>query len=283
LEIGLVQIYQHLSYRTVLADWFQYKKSTNSRFSYRMVSRLFRSKSPSFLKDVIKGSKNLNEEQQQRCIDIMELKGDEEEYLKQLFLLEHSTSDEVRHRAMEKISAIRRINGTVTIEGESYRYLTRWYCPAIREMSLQPNFRCDPDWIVSQIRPIITREEAVEALQILQDLKMLTIESPTTFATSEGSFSTPMQVQGLAVHNYHEQMLHLAHKSVTSFREKDRHLLGCTVSINKELIPALKKELNGMIARILDVCEGDEKPKDHTIQVGLHFFPLCTIDEQKKE
>ena len=111
---------------------------------------------------------------------------------------------------------------------------------------------------------------------------MLSITSPSEFTTSDGSFSTPMQVQGLAVHNYHQQMLHLARESVTAFKERHRHLLGCTVSINKELIPELKKELNGMIARILDVCEGDEKPKDHTIQVGIHFFPLCSVDEEEK-
>ena len=87
-----------------------------------------------------------------------------------------------------------------------------------------------------------------------------------------------MQVQGLAVHNYHEQMLSLAKGSVKQFPEEQRHLLGVTVSINKELVPTLKKELNAMVARVLDVCESDENPKNHTIQVGIHFFPLTDED-----
>ena len=269
-----MNIYEHLSYRTLIEAWFNTKKQVNSRFSYRLAARLIKSKSPSFIKDVIKGSKNLNIEQQEKLIELLSLTTEEVEYVKQLFILEHAMTNKVKHVAMEKISAMRRMNSTFKIEGESYRYLSRWYCPAIREMSLQPDFRCDPQWIVARIMPKITLEQAEEALQILQDLKMLSFTSPTEYEVSDGSFSTPMQVQGLAVHNYHEQMLALARDSVQSFPEGQRHLLGVTVSINKNLIPTLKKELNEMVARVLDVCEGDPTPKDHTIQVGIHFFPL---------
>ena len=273
-----MNIYKHISYRTLMEDWFGFKKENNPRFSYRLASRLIKSKSPSFIKDVIKGTKSLNTAQQDKFIDLLCVSQEEGEYVRQLYILEHATSSEIKHASMEKISAMRRMNSTFKIEGESYRYLSRWYCPAIREMSLQPNFRCDPQWIIDQIVPKITIEQAQEALQILQDLQMLSYTSPTEYTTSEGSFSTPMQVQGLAVHNYHEQMLSLAKGSVKLFPEEQRHLLGVTVSINKDLIPVLKKELNSMVARVLDVCEGDTSPKNHTIQVGIHFFPLTDED-----
>jgi uncharacterized protein (TIGR02147 family) len=270
-----MNIYQHLSYRTLIEEWFSHKKESNKRFSYQLASRILNSKSPSFIKDIIKGTKNLNDEQQENFIKTLSLTTEEEEYLRHLYILEHTSSAEIKHTTMERISAIRRMFSTFKIEGESYRYLSRWYCPAIRELSLQPDFRCDPQWIASKLVPKVTEEQAKEALQILQDLEMISFSSPTEFSTSEGSFSTPMQVQGLAVHNYHEQMLKLATESVTRFPEEKRHLLGVTVSVNKEIIPALKNELNTMVARILDLCEGDKNTKDHTIQVGLHFFPLC--------
>lgn len=261
-----------------MEDWFAFKKESNHRFSYRLAARLIKSKSPSFIKDVIKGTKSLNIEQQDKFIGLLCISEEEEDYVRQLYIMEHATSSEIQHAAMEKISAMRRMNSTFKIEGESYRYLSRWYCPAIREMSRQPNFRCDPQWISDRLVPKITLEQAREALQILQDLQMLSFTSPTDYTTSDGSFSTPMQVQGLAVHNYHEQMLSLAKGSVKLFPEEQRHLLGVTVSINKDLIPTLKKELNSMVARVLDVCEGDANPKDHTIQVGIHFFPLTDED-----
>ena len=269
-----MNIYKHISYRTLMEDWFAFKKESNPRFSYRLAARRIKSKSPSFIKDVIKGTKSLNTEQQDKFITLLAVSEEDGEYVRQLYILEHATSSEIKHAAMEKISAMRRMNSTFKIEGESYRYLSRWYCPAVREMSMQPNFRCNPQWIAERLVPKITLEQAQEALQILQDLEMLSFTSPTEYTTSEGSFSTPMQVQGLAVHNYHEQMLSLAKGSVKQFPEQQRHLLGVTVSINKDLVPTLKKELNSMVARVLDVCESDTNPKNHTIQVGIHFFPL---------
>ena len=273
-----MNIYKHLSYRTLLEEWYTLKKNNSPLSGVHSELRFFIDQPPGFVEDVIRGHKSLNIDLQKYFLAHLNLSADEKEYVQQLFILEHATSTECKHAAIERLSAMRRMHSTFKIEGESYRYLSRWYCPAIRELSMQPNFKCDPQWIRDRLRPKITLEQANEALQILQDLKMLSFTSPTDYTTEEGSFSTPMQVRGLAVHNYHEQMLGIARESVQSFPQEQRHLLGATVSINKKLIPILKDELNAMIARILDICESDSKPKNHTIQVGIHFFPLVIKD-----
>jgi len=273
----MTPIVEFINYRNYLCEWFEEKKSNNSKYSYRMLSRLLKSKSPSFLKDVIKGTKNINDEQRDRLIQLMELNQMEREYFIHLVLLEQSSDSEVKNSSMEQISAIRRLEGAKRIEGESYRYLSRWYCPVIREMSLLPNFQCNPEWIAQRLTPPISVEEAQQALQILSDLSMLDIRSETDFSTKDGSLTTELQVQGLAVNNYHQQMLGLAQESVLRFLEDERHLLGVTVSISNSQIPELKKELNIMVARILDLCESNSNPKDQTIQVGLHMFPLSKV------
>jgi len=270
-------IYEFFSYREYLEHWYDNKKASNSKYSYRMLSRLLMSKSPSFLKDVIKGKKNINEDQQEKLVKLMNLDEQQKEYFFSLVLLSQSTDKKIVHAAMEKVAAIRRLQGARRIEGESYRYLARWYCPAIREMSLQPDFRCNPAWIAARLLPPITEAEAQEALDILVDLNMLKISSETDFTTHDVSLSTPLQVQGMAVHNYHQQMLELAHNSIDRFPEGERHILGITASINQSQIPKLKKELNFMVARIVDVCESDNQPKDQTIQVGLYIFPLSKV------
>ena len=72
-------------------------------------------------------------------------------------------------------------------------------------------------------------------------------------------------------------MLQLAQESVERFVEQDRHILGVTVAINPAQIPEIKKELNIMVARILDLCESNVDPKDQIVQVGLHMFPLSKV------
>ena len=140
-------------------------------------------------------------------------------------------------------------------------------------MSRQPNFRCEPQWIADRIVPKITLEQAQRSsTNPIRSWKCSPLPLQRNIRSQKDRFP-PMQVQGLAVHNYHEQMLSLAKGSVKQFPEQQRHLLGVTVSINKDLVPTLKKELNSAVARVLDVCESDENPKKSHHSSRHTLFP----------
>ena len=267
-------IYRYLSYRKFLEDWFAHKKSQNPRFSHRAFSLRCKQKSPSFLKDIIAGRRNITAKQEEPVIKILGLDEDETRYFQDLLTVEQSKDRTQQDRAFERIAAARRYHGAQRIEGESYRYLSRWYCPAIRELAHRSDFRPDPDWIRKQLRPIITKSQAQEALQILQDLDMIIIHDDGTIENKEGSFATPKQVQGLAVHNYHQEMLTLAKEGVGHFSPEERHFLALTVHVPQSLLPELKTQLNDMATRLFDLCETHQANPEQVVQVQLHFFPL---------
>jgi uncharacterized protein (TIGR02147 family) len=272
-------IYRYLSYRRFLEDWFAHKKERNPRYSHRAFSKRCKQKSPSFLKDVISGRRNITAIQEPIIIKILALDEDEKSYFQDLLTIEQSKDITQQDRAFERIAAARRYHGAQRIEGESYRYLSRWYCPAIRELANRKDFRPDPDWIKNQLRPKITKVQAQEALQILTDLGMLIIHEDGTIENREGSFATPKQVEGLAVHNYHKEMLSLAKEGIGRFNPTERHFLALTVSVQKDLIPELKNQLNEMATRLFDLCENESTDPEQVVQVQLHFFPLSKSQE----
>ena len=102
-------------------------------------------------------------------------------------------------------------------------------------------------------------------IRILEDLR---VES------MEGSFATPKQVEGLAVHNYHQEMLSLAKEGVSRFEPEFRHFLALTVGVPTSLLPELKQELNEMATRLFDLCEENNNNLEQVLQVQLQFFPL---------
>ena len=267
-------IYRYLSYRKFLEDWFAHKKSQNPRFSHRAFSLRCKQKSPSFLKDIIAGRRNITANQEEPVIKLLGLDDDERAYFQDLLTVEQSKDRTQQDRAFERIAAARRYHGAQRIEGESYRYLSRWYCPAIRELAHRSDFQPNPDWIRKQLRPSITKKQAQEALQILQDLDMLIIHEDGRIENKEGSFATPKQVQGLAVHNYHQEMLTLAKDGVGSFSPEERHFLALTVNVPQSLLPELKTQLNDMATRLFDLCETTKDDPEQVLQVQLHFFPL---------
>lgn len=269
-----ISIYDFIDYREYLNDWFDAKKKDNKRFSHRMFSRLMGQKSPSFLKDIVHGRRNLTQDQQERLTKIIKLNAADRRYFSDMTLLDHSDDPDERDRAFERIAAARRLNGARKIDGESYRYLSRWYCPAIRELGRRSDFKPTPTWIVEHIRPQITIKQAKEALQILEDLEMLHVDSKGNWEIKEGSIATPMQVSGLAVHNYHQEMLQLARDGISRFDPEKRHFMALTVGIPEKLIPQLKQELNDMATRLLDLCDSSIESPQRACQINLHFFPL---------
>lgn len=268
-----MSIYQYWSFRDWLGDWFVLKKAANPHFSHRVVARLCKQKSPSFFRDITSGRRNITQDQIQVFLRLMELSEIEERYFHDLVISDQADSEEQRQAALDRISSAQRLYNATSLEGAQYQYLTNWYCPAIREMALRTDFQPNATWIVDNIFPPISVEQANDALALLQDLGLLTLTS-NGVTVQDISITTPMQVTGMAVHRYHQQMLELAKGSIGDFEEDQRHVLGVTVSIPKNLRMAVKEELNQMAARLLDLCDGAEGDKDDTIQLGLYMFPL---------
>ena len=281
LRVGMISVYDYLDYRTYLADWFIDKKKTNARFSHRLFSRKMSQKSPSFLKDIIDGRRNITADQQDDFCKVLGLNKGQSAFFIDLVILNQSKDDEERKRAFERLTTTRRVQGARRVEEDSYLYLSNWYCPAIRELALIPGFVAEVDWIIEQIRPKITRKQAKQALEILQSLNMITIQEDQSVTVQDGTLTTDPQVSGIAVHNFHKQMLKLAIEAIDDFHSSQRHLVGVTVNVPNSLLPKLKDEINEFAARICDICDSCEEESEQALQINLHFYPLSQSKEVK--
>ena len=275
----MVSIYEYLDYRLYLLDWFDEKKKANPRFSHRLFSRKMSQKSPSFLKDIIEGRRNITADQQDDFCRVLGLTKMQSIFFIDLVVLNQSKDDEEKKRAFERLATARRLQGARKVEEDSYLYLSNWYCPAIREMALVPGFVADPDWIIERIRPKITKRQAKQALDILQSLNMITIHDDLQVDVEDGTLTTAPQVSGIAVHNFHKQMLHLGIESIDRFHSSQRHLVGVTVNVPNSLLPKLKEEINAFAARLCDICDSAQQESEQALQINLHFYPLSQSKE----
>jgi uncharacterized protein (TIGR02147 family) len=137
-----------------------------------------------------------------------------------------------------------------------------------------PGFKAEVDWIIGNICPTITKKQARMALDILQSLNMIVIHPDGTVDVQDGTLTTAPQVTGIAVHNFHEQMLQLGIESIERFHSSQRHLIGVTVNVPQSMLPQLKEEINNFAARICDLCDSNESKSERALQVNMHFYPL---------
>lgn len=268
------EVFLYLDHRTFLRDWFDWKKSENPRLSHRMFARLAKQRSPSLLMHVIRGQRNLTTATSTAFSKAMGLDREERAFFKLLVELDRADSNVERNLIWERLSANRRFIAARSLDGAALRYLSRWYYPTIRELAACPGFSSDPDHIAASLRPKITAAQAAEAVSVMVELGLLIRERDGTLTPTEATIATPHQVQGLAVHNYHQGMIKRAGASIERFSREQRHLSAITVAVPADLIPVIKAEIDAFQERILDLCDSTEADSEQVYQFNMQLFPL---------
>lgn len=269
-----IDIHQFLDYRAYLQDWFQWKKKVSPRFSHRGFIRRIGQKSPSLIVDLIAGRRGLTPAMVGPFAKAMSLDAEARQYLGLLVDLDRAKTPEKRNMVWERISSRRRFQAAHAIEGDSFRYLSDWSYPAIRELAARPDFQDDPEWVAGMLRPKITVPRARSALSALFELGMLVKNQDGGIEQADGAVVTPREVVGLAVHNYHEGMIDRAREGIGGFKAVERHYTGVTVCIPESLVPRIKDEINTFAERLLELCDGAEAPAERVYQFHLMAFPL---------
>lgn len=243
-----------------------------------MFARLAGQRSPSLLHHVMRGERNLTPATTEAFARAMKLSVAERRFFGYLVQLDQAPTREARNTVWEQIAATRRFREARRVEGAGFEYLSCWYYPAIRELAHRPDFVADPAWIAATLSPRITRPQARRALEALQTLGML-VPTDGTLRPADASVVTPHEVAGLAVHNYHHEMLARAGEAIGAFDPDERHLGGLTLAVPEELVPRLKEEVQGFLERLLNLCDAGEEPPDRVYQVNVQLFPLSNHRE----
>jgi len=272
-------LYAYLDYRKFLADWFAHQKATRKSYSHRAFVRRTGQRSPSLLSDVINARRNLTPAGLEGFLRAMKLTAPQARFFSALVDLDQAETPDEKNVAWAAVAATRRFRSSRRLEGDGFRYLSTWYVPVVRELANRDNFRDDPEWIASQVRPKITVQQARDALDLLFEMDLLRRGSGDSVVIGGGSVVTPHEVTSLAVRNYHDGMLDRARGAIHLFEGSQRHFLGVTVSVPMDLVPELKEELNAVQERILDKCSGSELDGGRVMQFNFNFFPLSTAEE----
>ena len=274
-------IHNYLDYRVYLSDWLQWKKAASPRFSHRGFVRRVGQKSPSLLVDIVAKRRGLTPDMLVSFSKEMKLNAESRQFLELLVDLDRASSPEKRNQVWERISARKRFQEAHAIECDSFRYLSDWSYPAIRELALRPDFQADAGWVSAMLRPRISKAHAQRALDALFELGMLVRDDEGQVSQADGAVVTPREVLGLAVHNYHQGMIERARDGIVNFKAAERHYTGVTVCIPEALVPRIKDEINAFAEKLLELCDGCEDTAERVYQFHLMAFPLSGGKEEE--
>jgi len=270
------QLFSYHDYRQYLRDVIHFKKSKQSLGSLRDLANAA-GVSPAYLSYVINGYRILTESVFKKILPFLELTEEEVEYLQLLILVADSDELEVRSEALGKIQKFRSYRKLNPKETEVYRYMTKWYYVAIRELAMTKGFKADPFWIKNRLCFPLSHKEIKSALSFLIRNKFIEVSESGRVKVPKKKVECKGGVYKIALGQFHKQMYSLASESIDRISRDERMIMSSTIAIAAEDFDDLKKMIEESFQMLTAFQQRKEKSKkpNSVYHIGFSGFPLA--------
>ncbi len=264
-------IYEYHDYRTFLREWTQWLKSRRQGYSLRALAREA-GLSCAYLPQVLSGKRKLTQKALAKVMGALKLPSRERHYLELLVQAAEGSATE-RAEAMEQTQRLRAYRKANPKESEVYRYLTRWFYVALKELASVPGFQADPSWILSRIRGGLNHQQVADAVTFLTENGFLRTDPNGTIRPAEKDIRCVGEVFRAALRQFHHQMMGISLQSLDESPAGSHIILGHTTAISSKQFGRVREILQNALRQIERLGQ-EEKGLDAVYHIGLLAAPL---------
>ncbi len=239
-DLGL-NIYQYVTFHSLLEAYFNQCKQQDRRYSYRYFSQRLGSKSPSFTKEVLDGKQKVNERLFTEFTEMLDLQGDEFDYFESLYRLEQYPEGTSLHERYYRRFRELRFRKPVNLVEAQYDCITSWFTWLIREVASLKGSQDNPLWFKRCINPILEKNvpDIVEAMDLLKSVQLL--------ESSETGLSVPDPLKEMSAKDprlklLYKELIELALKYLKD-TSKNREFGAFAIATTPEKYAQMKKDL----------------------------------------
>jgi uncharacterized protein (TIGR02147 family) len=277
------KIFEYANYREYLRCYYEYMKGESAAsFSFRRFSREAGFSSPSVLKLVIDGKRNLSEESVQRFARAIGLNQSETEFFRNLVMLNQASDMEDKRFYAQQLLKSRNYRKLNPLKSVQFDYFSKWFYVAVRELVATEDFREDPEWIAQALNPPITRAEAADALEVLQKLGVITRNEQGQLEQTNRALGSGDDVDSTSLVGFHRQMIEKGSEALERFKGDEREVSSLSFGADeetaaqiKELVKRFKKELSAIVLNTTSASA--------VYQLNLQFFPISQKKSKRSE
>jgi uncharacterized protein (TIGR02147 family) len=265
-------IYTFHDYRTFLKVWFEYLRAYNPDFSLRDLAR--RAKvSAGYIPLIMSASRKFSRKALQNIVPLLDLNPSEQSYFKLLVELGESESFDTRLAALQRLQRFRDYQQLNPKELEVYRYLSKWYYVAIREMVAIPGFQLDAKWIQKRLSYRVQLGEITRAIAFLVEHKFIQVSDDGTTKVPEKDIDCVDGIYRLLLGHFHKEILGLTADAIESVPREEREIGGYTLAIRKNQFEKLVQIMNSAVEELKNLERATSDP-DVIYHVTFAGIPL---------
>ncbi len=273
-------IFEYLSYRQYLSDYYTEKKKSSSAFSYRYFADRAGIRAIGLFREVVTGRRNLSDGMIDKFSGALKLNERERRYFRYLVLFNQAQSGAQKQEYYAVLRSMMNSVSESNIDSHLFEYFSKWYHPVVRELVCLWDFQNDYEMIARTLVPPITRAQAHRAVELLKELELL-IELPDgTYKQHEPAVTVTSDLGTTVIREHNASMLDLARKSVTEQSPEVRHVSGVTLNCCKALYEALNVEIDAFKQRVIMMANNAACESDSVYQLTIQLFPVSRTVEK---
>lgn len=265
-------VYQFIDYRKFLEHYYQEQKRRKRNFSHRWFAKKAGISSPSFLKAVMDGKRNLTSRVIERFCAALELGFKESRYFTNLV---HFNQAKTAREKQEFYAVLRSMAGSVNeavLKSGQYDYYDKWYTSVLRELVCLHDFREDYALMGRTVIPPITASEARRAVELLVKLDLIARKEDGSYRQTRSAISADGTVTSLALRSFMETMLEHAKLALHGMDRRERHISSLTIGISAAGYDALVAEIQAFKDRVKSMANQDPH-SSRVYHLNLGLFP----------
>ncbi len=269
----LRSVSEFIDYRRFLEHYYREQKRTSRQFSFRWFAKQAGIASPSFLKFVIDGKRNLTSPMIEKFCQAMRLDAREAKFFSHLvgFNQAKTARDKQEHYAV-----LRSLGSPVQeeiIRGRNFEYFERWHTPIVREVACLRRFGEDWESLGRAVAPPISPAEARTAVETLLGLGLLEKRGDGSYRQTKPGLAADESLTSMPVRAFHGIMLEHAKRALHEFGKHERNQSSLIMGLSASAYSALTEEIGAFKDRVKRLVHNDADCT-RVYQFSLDLFPV---------
>ncbi len=272
-------IFEFNCYHTFLNEYVNFKKETQSNWSYSQWARDLNLKSTSSITKVLTNERLPGKSIAKSLITYFGFNDKESYYFLDLIELEKTKDNPALQKTfIQRVKANKVLKSFDELQLSQFKLVSDWYYFAIRELTRVKGFKPSSYWIHKAFKKRITIKQINEAIKSLLQLGLLEKKEEELVYT-EKSINTQNDFSSLAIKSYHSQVLHEANDSLYNDDVKVREFQAGCFSFKKKDLPQAKEMIRNFIQEFASLHSKDNG--EDVYQFAVQFFPLTDNQNNK--
>lgn len=264
-------ILDYTEYHLFLSDFYVWRKSLDTRFSYRFICAKIGVKSTGHLALILQGKARISPNLVDKFARLCRLQKRERQYFEYMVLYNQAKSHQDKQYYFGKMTGFAG-SAVHQVHAEQYEFYSRWYHSVVWVVLEAISFKDEYAMLGQLLKPSVGAADVQKSVDLLIRLGLVKRDEQGYCRPVCSIVDSGYKAPSVAVNSYIVSMLDMAKEAVDRFEREERTLSWATVSVSEKGYREILEEARQFRRKAMMIAESDHARRVY--QINLQMFPV---------